>query len=198
MTPTSGWGDDQTAEPEEDTTEGAAVKDTDKVTAPEDEPGVGGYLAYMAGEDEDVADHDDGSDHGVEVPLDMSTGARSTRAANPKKSKQDPAIYHASGDDEEDGVLFSMPACWNRLGVVLRDKGTMRFVKYVSRMAKGDRWDVVGEFNILDVLGDESDEEEGDGKVDDEEVGSEARGGADEDDEDGDNDNDDSSTEYSD
>ncbi|CAF9919854.1 hypothetical protein IMSHALPRED_004739 [Imshaugia aleurites] len=198
VTPTSGWVDDQTAEPEEDTTEGAAVKGTDKVTAPEDEPGVGGYLAYMAGEDEDVADHDDGSDHGVEVPLDMSTGARSTRAANPKKSKQDPAIYHASGDDEEDGVLFSMPACWNRLGVVLRDKGTMRFVKYVSRMAKGDRWDVVGEFNILDVIGDESDEEEGEGKVDDKEVGSEARGGADEGDEDGDNDNDDSSTEYSD
>ena len=205
VTPTSGWGDDQTAEPEEDKNEGVAVKDKDdaeQVTGTADEPGVGGYLAYMAGEDEDDPDHDEaGSDHGVEVPLDMSTGARSTRATNPKKSKQDPAIYQASGNDEEDGVLFSMPAGWNRLGVVLRDKGTMRFVKYVSRMAKGDRWDLVGEFDILD---NESDEEEGEGEVGVKGVSSEADGrphdgfGGDQDDDDGDDDDDDSSTEHSD
>lgn len=202
ITPTSGWGDDQTAEPGKDTNEEAAVKGKDQVddvTAIADDPGVGGYLAYMAGEDEDDPDHDKGgSDHGVEVPLDMSTGARSTRVANPKKPKQDPAIYQASGDDEEDDVLFSMPAGWNRLGVVLRDKGTMRFVKYVSRMAKGDRWDLVGEFHVLD---DESDEEEGEGTVDEEGANSKADDGPhngpseDEDNEDGD---DDSSTEHSD
>lgn len=205
VTPTSGWGADQTAEPEEDKNEGVAVEDkgdAEQVTATADEPGVGGYLAYMAGEDEDDPDHDEaGSDHGVEVPLDMSTGARSTRATNPKNSKQDPAIYQASGDDEEDGVLFSMPAGWNRLGVVLRDKGTMRFVKYVSQMAKGDRWDLVGEFEILD---NESDEEEGEGEVGVKGVSSEAdRGphdgfGGDQDDDDGDDDDDDSSTEHSD
>ena len=208
ITPTPGWGDDQIAEPEKNTNEETAVKDKDDVdqfTATVDEPAVGGYLAYMAGEDDDSLDHDEGaSDHGVEVPLDMSTGARSTRATNPKKSKQDPAIYQASGDDEDDGVLFSMPASWNRLGVVLRDQGTMRFVKYVSRMAKGDRWDLVGEFDILD---DESDEEEGEGKVGVKGVSSEADGrphdgfGGDEDDDDGgdgDDDDDDSSTEHSD
>ena len=205
LTPTPGWGDDQTVEPEKDADEAAAVKDKDEVTATADEPGVGGYLAYMAGEEEDDPDHDGGgSDHGVEVPLDMSTGARSIRAANPKKSKQDPAIYQASGDDEEDGVLFSVPAGWNRLGVVLRDKGTMRFVKYVSQMAKGDRWDVVGEFDVLDILEDESDEEEGEGKVDEKGASSDARGrphdgpSEDETDEDGNDDHDDSSTEYSD
>lgn len=206
ITPTSGWGDDQTVEPEKDTDEVAAVKDKeeiDEVTANVDEPSVGGYLAYMAGEDEDDPDHNEGgSDHGVEVPLDMSTGARSTRAANPKKSKQDPAIYKASGDDEEDGVLFSMPAGWNRLGVVLRDKGTMRFVKYVSRMAKGDRWDLVGEFEILD---DGSDEEESEGRVDANRISSEANGGPhygltndEDDDDDSDDVDDDSSTEHSD
>lgn len=208
ITPTPGWGDDQIAEPEKNTVEETAVKDkddVDQVTATVDEPGVGGYLAYIAGEDDDSLDHDEGaSDHGVEVPLDMSTGARSTRATNPKKSKQDPAIYQASGDDEDDGVLFSMPASWNRLGVVLRDQGTMRFVKYVSRMAKGDRWDLVGEFDILD---DESDEEEGEGEVGVKGVSSEADGrphdgfGGDDDDDDGgdgDDDDDDSSTEHSD
>lgn len=204
VTPSLGWGDDETAEPEKDDNEEAAVKnknEVDQVTATADEPSVGGYLAYMAGEDDDL-DHDEaGSDHGVEVPLDMSTGARSTRATNPKKSKQDPAIYQASGDDDDDGVLFSMPAGWNRLGVVLRDQGTMRFVKYVSRMAKGDRWDLVGEFDILD---DESDEEEGEDKVGVKGASSEVEGrphdgfGGDQDDEDGDDDNDDSSTEHSD
>ena len=132
----------------------------DKQTA--EDPGVGGYLAYMAGEDDDEAGGGDaGSDHGVEVPLDMSTGARSTKAAKPKKAKQDPAIYQASGEDEDDGVLFSMPAGWNRLGLVLRDKGTMRFVKYVSRMAKGDRWDILGEFGIMDDEDEDEREEPG-------------------------------------
>ena len=156
----------------------------------------------MAGEDEDDPDHDEaGSDHGIEVPLDMSTGARSTRATNPKKSKQDPAIYQASRDDEDDGVLFSMPAGWNRLGVVLRDQGTMRFVKYVSQMAKGDRWDLVGEFDIVD---DESEEEEEEGTAGEKGISGEANGrpyygfGGDQDDDDGDDDDDDSSTEHSD
>ncbi|KAF6220260.1 hypothetical protein HO133_003392 [Letharia lupina] len=201
ITPTSGWGDDENAESEKDTNKEVAVKEKDEaeeIATTADEPSVGGYLAYMAGEDEDDPDHDEGgSDHGVEVPFDMSTGARSTRAANPKKSKQDPAIYQASGDDDEDGVLFSMPAGWNRLGVVLRDKGTMRFVKYVSRMAKGDRWDLVGEFDVLD---DESDEEDDEGKVNETGVRSEADDGTheDEDDDDSDDNHEDSSTEHSD
>ncbi|KAI4264303.1 MAG: hypothetical protein L6R42_000578 [Xanthoria sp. 1 TBL-2021] len=53
-----------------------------------------------------------------------------------------------------------MPAGWNTLGLVLRDKGVMRFVKYVSQQAKGDRWDILGEFGV-----DSSDE---DGSVGDE------------------------------
>ena len=169
------------------TVKDVALEDKEKVAITAEEPSVGGYLAYMAGEDEDDHDHDEGgSDHGVEVPLNMSTGARSTRAAKPKKSKQDPAIYQASGEDEDDSVLFSMPAGWNRLGIVMRDRGTMRFVKYVSQMAKGDRWDLVGEFDILD---NESNEEEDEGKVDEQDLGSTTDDGPPDDD---------SSTEYSD
>ena len=206
LTPTTGWGDNPT-ESEKDTDGQATTKGKGKdgkgedgeVTTATDEPGVGGYLIYMGGEDEDEDDHDEaGSDHGVEVPLDMSTGARSTRAARPKKSKQDPAIYLGSGEDEDDGVLFSMPAGWNRLGIVLRDQGTMRFVKYVSRMAKGDRWDLTGEFAILD---EESDDEEEEGGKDKKGASSEADDGpldgTDESDDHDDHD-DDSSTEHSD
>ena len=203
VTPTSGWGDDQTTEPEEATKEDIVAKNEKKgeeVIAAADEPGVGGYLAYMAGEDEDDTGRDEaGSDHGVEVPLDLSTGARSTRATNSKRSKQDPAIYQASGDDEEDGVLFTMPAGWNRLGVVLRDKGTMRFVKYVSQMAKGDRWDLVGDFDI-DEGDEEEDEEKVGEKTSDGEADDRAATGADqyEDDDEDQDDDDDSSTKYSD
>ena len=160
ITPTPGWGDDQDQESENpktgDETSTLAKDALNEQIADQD---VGGYLAYMAGEEnEDIVDEDTGSNHGIEVPTDMSTGARSTKITNPQKAKQDPAIYQASGDDEDDGVLFSMPAAWNRLGIVLRDRGTMRFVKYVSRMAKGDRWDLVGEFGIVD---------DGDGEEDD-------------------------------
>ena len=162
-TPTLGWGDEQPVKSDVPTTGNSDAEKTSadgKAAVPRDEVGVGGYLAYMAG-DEDEADAKDvahsaaSSDHGVKVPPDLSTGAPPTRAADPKKPLQDPAIYKANGEDEDDSVLFSMPASWNRLGIILRDKATMRFVKYVSRMAKGDRWDVVGEFEIEDDDGEE-------------------------------------------
>ena len=171
ITPTPGWGDDQDQEPENPNTGDETSRlEKDALTEHSVDQDVGGYLAYMAGEEnEDAEDDDSGSNHGIEVPTDMSTGARSTKVTNPKKAKQDPAIYQASGDDEDDGVLFSMPAGWNRLGVVLRDRGTMRFVKYVSRMAKGDRWDLVGEFGIVD----DGDSEENDDDAEEDDDGAE-------------------------
>jgi len=169
ITPTPGWGDDQPPEPEsemdsKDDIEHQSGSAPEAVPKTED-PAIGGYLAYMAA-DEDDAD-EAGSDHGIPIPLSTLTGARSTRATAPTKSRQDPAIYRAAATDEDDdGVLFSMPACWNRLGIVLRDRGTMRFVKYVSARAGGDRWDVVGEFGVEDE-GEEGDDEgeEGDRSV---------------------------------
>lgn len=120
----------------------------------DDAPGgdVGGYLAYMAGDDDaEYGNPDDkASDHGLDLPSNMSTGARSSGFSNPKSHKPDPAVYQnaGQGDEEDDGVLFSMPAGWNKLGIVLRDKGALRFVKYVSQQAKGDRWDICGEFTV--------------------------------------------------
>ena len=142
LTPSLGWGED--AEPPAEPTKNKGNSGDVKAVESEEQPEVGGYLAYMAGDDDD--EDGEGSNHGVEVPLDMSTGGRATKA---KKPKADPAIYQAE-EDEDDGVLFNMPASWNKLGLVLRDQGTMRFVKYVSQSAKGDRWDVFGEFEIED------------------------------------------------
>ena len=158
ITPTGGWGDDNDDDDDDsnelERSKGVINKD-DKVAAaavikPED--GVGGYEVYMAGDDADCDSDADSKDpssphsnDGVAVPLDMSTAQ--------KTKKSDPAVYRAAkGDaaDEDDGVLFSMPAGWNRLSVVLRDQGVLRFVKYVGAGARGDRWDVVGEFGVAD------------------------------------------------
>ena len=156
VTPSSGWGSEEpTAAKDVSNPKEKPGEDKDKHAENEDHPEVGGYLAYMAGEDnDDEEDEEEGSNHGVEIPQDLSTGGRATKA---KKPKIDPAIYQAK-DDEDDEVLFSMPAGWNKLGIVLRDQGTMRFVKYVSKSAKGDRWDVFGEFEIEDQGDDDDDD----------------------------------------
>ena len=96
---------------------------------------------------------DNESDHGVPIPSDLSTGAHASAASKPRK-KADPAVYQAV-NDEDDGVLFSMPAGWNRMSIVLRDKGVLRFVKYVSAQASGDRWDVTGAFGVEDDEGED-------------------------------------------
>lgn len=161
ITPTPGWGDDETTEAQ-DASSHEPVED--------DSPAVGGYLAYMAG-DEDAENEQAGSDHGIEVPTDMSTGGRASAAMKAKRPKADPAVYKAAADDEDDGVLFSMPASWNKMGLVLRDRGTMKFVKYVSQQAKGDRWDIVGDFEVEE----EDDEEDEEDEKDEEDEGTEAR-----------------------
>ncbi|KAL8977527.1 MAG: hypothetical protein Q9205_006687 [Flavoplaca limonia] len=145
-----------------------ATKSQEGMIKSSESSGVGGYIAYMAGDEAKEDTDDDQSNDGVEVPLDVSTGARASKPSAQKKSgkKADPAVYQAADDDEDDGVLFSMPAGWNSLGLVLRDKGVMRFVKYVSQQAKGDRWDILGEFGVGPSEEDGSD-------IDDNEVTSE-------------------------
>ena len=176
ITPTSGWGDDDDDndnEPEkgEPTAKSTDINETKRTDDPEPEADtdnatatatVGGYEVYMAGDDDDDSNSDDeGSDHGVTIPPNP-TGTNPKKAKLPRKS--DPAIYNSGGggggDDADDGVLFSMPAGWNRLSVVLRDKDVLRFVKFVSGAAAGDRWDLGGEFGVLDT--DEGEDDEGD------------------------------------
>lgn len=109
----------------------------------------GGEEVYMA------ADDDDTSVHSKALP---SVG---------KKAVHDPAVYQSGGDDEDDGILFSSTPAWNTFSVVLRDKGTMRFVKYVSRAAKGDRWDIKGEVELSEDAFDGEEEDLGDIEEDD-------------------------------
>ncbi|KAF2199955.1 hypothetical protein GQ43DRAFT_375002 [Delitschia confertaspora ATCC 74209] len=152
ITPSKGWGDeeeDDDDEGNEDEEEKKKTNSKGKAKEPElegkEEDSVGGYEMYMAGDDDDDDDH-------VEIP------STHTGAGQRRKAKADPAVYRSSGDDEDDGVLFSMPAGWNNLSIVLRDRGVLRFVKYVSKAAKGDRWDVCAEYGV--EFAEEEDEEE--------------------------------------
>lgn len=134
---------------------GKAVE-REKIQVSLSEAEFGGEEVYMAGDDEE------------EEPI-------ATSASNPlpnvgKKPADDPAVYK-SGMEEDDGILFANPASWNRFSIVLRDKGTLRFVKYVSQAANGDRWDLKGEVEV-DEAGwdgiDDGAEEEGDDQDSDE------------------------------
>ncbi|KAL1585182.1 hypothetical protein WHR41_06514 [Cladosporium halotolerans] len=137
-------------------------------TSEEEEDNVGGYELYMAGDDDESDDEDGsdaGSDHGVSIPakLQSATGAGDRRSAKKASSrpKADPAIYKAAQEDEEDdGILFSNPASWNTLSLVLRDRGVLKFVKYVSGKAKGDRFDFAGAVEVEEGEDEDEDEEE--------------------------------------
>lgn len=165
ITPSKGWGDDEDDGAEGDGESGEASSRARTSAVAEDEDMVGGYEVYMAGDDDDD-EADDGSDDGVEIPASLSKKGESSTGAghrrNTGKSKGDPAIYKSSIADEHDGVLFSMPAGWNNMSVVLRDTGVLRFVKYVSRSAAGDRWDICAEFGVRGMGEDEDEEDDGD------------------------------------
>jgi Rps23 Pro-64 3,4-dihydroxylase Tpa1-like proline 4-hydroxylase len=155
ITPSPGWGATEDDEDVEAGANGAANGASNGKTkvledGPPQEP-VGGYEMYMAGDDENDKD-DAASDHGVEIP------SSATGAGQRRKAKADPAIYKSSAEDEDDGVLFTNPASWNTLSLVLRDTGVMKFVKYVSESAKGDRWDVVGNY-VVEPDDEDEDEE---------------------------------------
>ncbi|KAK5724928.1 putative component of NuA3 histone acetyltransferase complex [Elasticomyces elasticus] len=117
-----------------------------------DQENVGGYELYMAGDEPTESDVE--SDDGVAIPTSITqshTGAGDRRSARARRAKTDPAVYQATADDDDDdGILFSNPAGWNTMSIVLRDQGTMRFVKYVSKAAKGDRWDFTGVYEVTE------------------------------------------------
>ena len=150
FTPTSGWGADEEeeeAEEEEDEEKappkkkgkkaGAAAKAKAKAAA------AAAAAAKAAEEEDDVGGH--------EVYM----------AGDDDDEESDAAIYKATTGDEEDNVLFTVPAAWNKMSIVLRDSGVLRFVKYVSRNAKGDRWDVSGLYGVGEDEDEDEDGEEG-------------------------------------
>ncbi|PWW79393.1 hypothetical protein C7212DRAFT_273030 [Tuber magnatum] len=142
ITPSKGWGgeDDEDEDEEEESAKNGKSKGKGKAKIPrrskfdDSQKTVGGYEMYMAGDSDSDSDEEDDPDQAFK--------------SNGRRKKADPAIYRSSRDNEDDGILFTMPASWNRLGIVLRDTGVLRFVKYISKSAAGDRWDVIGEWGV--------------------------------------------------
>ncbi|KAJ5238136.1 hypothetical protein N7489_008227 [Penicillium chrysogenum] len=168
LTPSPGWEKQEEEEEDEEDNEdeetnGSSAKESKPKENTNDEvvegPALGGYEIYMAG-DEDEEDEEDAED-----------AENADQVLGRKKAKADPAIYRSADADEDDGILFSTQAGWNRLSIVLRDSGTLKFVKYVSAAAKGDRWDITGEIGVEFEENDEDEEDgdEGEGEDEDEE-----------------------------
>ncbi|KAI9722744.1 MAG: hypothetical protein M1812_001675 [Candelaria pacifica] len=152
ITPTDGWGGGK--EEADANGQGESNGKHDGITG--DKPEVGGYEVYMAADEDDVSDRDE-----CEVDDGITGSSKNNDTAQTRKSKADPAIYKSStGDEEDDSVLFSMPAGWNTISIVLRDTGVLKFVKYVSRAAKGDRWDVTAEYGVVEDSEHEGEETE--------------------------------------
>ncbi|WYZ42973.1 hypothetical protein EsH8_VI_000672 [Colletotrichum jinshuiense] len=148
ITPTKGWGDEDEGDekPEEEEDEEESKKANGK--SKKRNKGKGKAKAKPEPEPEPEEETEVG---GHEVYM----------AGDDEDEDEDAAIYKSSGDD--DNILFFQAAAWNKLTLVLRDSGTLRFVKYVGRAAKGDRWDVSGALNIdeeaLPAEGDAADED---------------------------------------
>ncbi|KAH7328729.1 Oxoglutarate and iron-dependent oxygenase degradation C-term-domain-containing protein [Stachybotrys elegans] len=150
FTPTSGWGDeDDEAEAERKEAEAKSSKKKGK------DKGKGKGKANDAEKEvEEVGGH--------EVYM-----------AGDDDETEDAAVYKSSGED--DNILFFQAAAWNKLTLVLRDSGTLKFVKYVSKRAQGDRWDISGVFEVEDQ-DDEEGDDEGDGEGDEDDSEEEFQG----------------------
>ncbi|KAI0082492.1 nuclear protein [Panus rudis PR-1116 ss-1] len=101
----------------------------------------GGWECYMAPHEEE----DD--------PAVYRSGTRKKAATDGHDKDQSGDQDMGSGeaeadDDDDDGTLLTVQPGFNRLLLVLRDEGVMRFVKYVSAAAEGSRWDICGEYEI--------------------------------------------------
>lgn len=159
LTPTPGWGDEEEAHEDEMEQNGKANGSKSKAKAKSKSKDKGKGKAPAKQEQE------------KEEPVEV--GGHEVYMAGDDGEEEDAAIYKSSADD--DNILFFQAAAWNKLTIVLRDSGTLRFVKYVSRKAKGDRWDISATYEIEEQDDDDDDDDE-DEKEEAEDVKGEANG----------------------
>jgi Rps23 Pro-64 3,4-dihydroxylase Tpa1-like proline 4-hydroxylase len=176
FTPTGGWGDVDDEDEEEEDEESEAESEASTIhDGKPDTNGKGKGKGKAAGKSNGKGKEKErskgspkkgtnGTDKQEEDEEIEEVGGHEVYMAGDADDDEDAAVYKSSGD--EDNILFFQAAAWNKMTLVLRDSGTLRFVKYVSRSAKGDRWDISGTFEI----------EEQDEEPDEDEVGAEAVG----------------------
>jgi len=141
LTPTPGWGADEEEEPEE-------LEEKESKEAKKKASGKAKTKGTKKAEVEAEKEEDDDVG-GHEVYM----------AGDDDDANEDAAIYKASSEDD-DNVLFTMPASWNKMSIVLRDSGVLKFVKYISKKANGDRWDISGAFGVKETDDIEEDDQQ--------------------------------------
>ena len=140
----------------------------------------GGWECYLAspeeGEDPAVfqsklarqaADADDEEVNGEGVNGENGGQAETSKSNRQVELEIDPSQLSPSdfdsdsenSDDDDDGPLLTQAISFNKLLIVLRDPGVMKFVKYLGAGAGGSRWDVGGEWEVGIMEEDEEDEE---------------------------------------
>ena len=175
FTPTSGWKNDGLEEEDEDILAhevgGDETKEADdgggsrkrnsggkQMTA---EPGASNGNGTATDDSNERVD--DTFDEGIETRQDEDdggVGGEEIYMAEDDRG-EDAAVYKTV--DGDDSILFWQGAAFNRLSIVLRDSGILQFVKYVSRSAQGDRWDISATYEV------DMDDKEDDGSGSEEE-----------------------------
>ncbi|KAJ8071300.1 hypothetical protein OCU04_001635 [Sclerotinia nivalis] len=159
LTPTTGWGDDGNDDEENEDSEG----DHDEEEEEEEEEAK--PKSKSKGKEKSKGKKkapEPKKESEPEPEEEDDVGGHLVFMAGDDGNDEDAAIYKAAGEEEDDGVLFTMPASWNKMSIVLRDSGVLKFVKYVSKNAKGDRWDISGAFGVKEE--EDEGEEDGEGK----------------------------------
>ncbi|KAK0613045.1 Oxoglutarate and iron-dependent oxygenase degradation C-term-domain-containing protein [Bombardia bombarda] len=150
LTPTKGWGDDDEDEDvkDEDVEDVEDEEDDDNASEEEESEEGGKGNADNNG----ASPKDKGEGKAIDIPVEkkqeeeaIEVGGYEIYMAGDDDTNEDAAIYKSSADDN---ILFFQEATWNKMVLVLRDSGTLRFVKYVSSAAPGDRWDISGTFEV--------------------------------------------------
>jgi Rps23 Pro-64 3,4-dihydroxylase Tpa1-like proline 4-hydroxylase len=169
LTPTDGWGDAE----DDDDDDASSEASSDAEASHKSKNGKKGAAnGEGKGKGKGKADAADAKSKGKGKAVDQDVepdkdededevGGHEVYMAGDEDGDEDAAIYKSSADD--DNILFFQAAAWNKMTIVLRDSGTLRFVKYVSASAKGDRWDISGTFEIEEQ--DNEPDDEGNGEA---------------------------------
>ncbi|CZR54186.1 related to component of NuA3 histone acetyltransferase complex [Phialocephala subalpina] len=147
LTPTPGWGADEDEEDEEDAENEEEPENEE--SKPKSKSKAKSKTAEKKEREPESEEKEEEDVGGYEVYM----------AGDDDTDDTDAAIYRAATGEEDDNILFTMPASWNKMSIVLRDSGVLKFVKYVSQSAKGDRWDISGAFGVKFTEGEDGEED---------------------------------------
>lgn len=139
LTPTLGWGDEVEGDDEDEDDE----EEEDIANKKSTKPASGKTNGAGKGKGKAVEPEPKPKDQDEEAE---EVGGHEVYMAGDDDGTEDAAIYKSNAED--DNILFFQAAAWNKLTIVMRDSGVLKFVKYVSRKANGDRWDVAATFEV--------------------------------------------------